>query len=59
MSLMKICMVDSGSAEEEREEMEERDEKLLERMVDDGVRFEFRVYKVSDRVREESKGGVV
>lgn len=36
MSLMKTCIVDSGSTDEEREETGERDDKeeiLLERMV--------------------------
>lgn len=33
VSLTKICIVGSGSAEEAREEMEDIDETLLERIV--------------------------
>ena len=33
MFLIKICMVDSGSADEQREERDEMDEMLLERIM--------------------------
>ena len=33
MFLMKICMVDSGSADEQREERDETEEMLLERIM--------------------------
>jgi hypothetical protein len=33
MFLIKICIVDSGSADEQRDELDEMDEMLLERIM--------------------------
>ena len=45
MFLMKTCIVDSGSADDERDERDEMDEMLLERMAAIGRGFCLRWFK--------------